>query len=115
MTTRIYVSRDSTALALGADTVACALEAEAKKRGVDAAVVRNGSRCMFWLEPLVEIETPAGRIGYGPIKPADVPALFGAKAAPFKIVIGSREITDIRTNYAEGAPGEVFGIPGSMG
>jgi S-adenosylmethionine hydrolase len=49
------------------------------------------------------------------VTPADVPALFGAKAAPFKIVIGSREITDIRTNYAEGAPGEVFGILGSMG
>ena len=49
------------------------------------------------------------------VTPADVPALFGAKATPFKIVVGSREITDIRTNYAEGAPGEVFGILGSMG
>jgi len=78
MTTRIYVSRDSTALAFGADAVARALEAEAKKRGVDATVVRNGSRGMFWLEPLVEIDTPTGRIGYGPIKPADVPALFDA-------------------------------------
>jgi formate dehydrogenase iron-sulfur subunit len=78
MTTRIYVSRDSTALAFGADAVARALEAEAKRRGVDATVVRNGSRGMFWLEPLVEIETPTGRIGYGPIKPADVPALFDA-------------------------------------
>jgi S-adenosylmethionine hydrolase len=46
---------------------------------------------------------------------ADVPALFAANPGAFKIVVGSREITDIRTAYAEGAPGEVFGILGSMG
>jgi S-adenosylmethionine hydrolase len=46
---------------------------------------------------------------------ADVPALFAAKPGAFKIVVGSREITDIRAAYAEGAPGEVFGILGSMG
>jgi len=45
----------------------------------------------------------------------DAPGLFGANPGPFKIVVGSKEITDIRTNYAEGAPGEVFGILGSMG
>jgi S-adenosyl-L-methionine hydrolase (adenosine-forming) len=49
------------------------------------------------------------------VTPADVPALFAAKASGFKIVIGSKEITDIRSAYAEGAPGEVFGILGSMG
>jgi len=49
------------------------------------------------------------------VTPADVPALFAAKATAFKITVGSREITDIRANYAEGAPGEVFGILGSMG
>ena len=48
------------------------------------------------------------------VTPADAPALF-AESATFKIVVGSREITDIRKNYAEGAPGEVFGILGSMG
>ena len=46
---------------------------------------------------------------------ADVPALFAAKSGPFKIVVGSREITDIRAAYGEGGPGEVFGILGSMG
>jgi len=46
---------------------------------------------------------------------ADVPALFSAKPGAFKIVVGSREITDIRKAFAEGAPGEVFGIVGSMG
>jgi S-adenosylmethionine hydrolase len=49
------------------------------------------------------------------VTPADVPALFAAKTGAFKIVVGTREITDIRTAYAEGTPGEVFGILGSMG
>ncbi len=49
------------------------------------------------------------------VTPADVPALFAAQPSAFKIVVGSREITDIRLNYAEGGPGEVFGILGSMG
>jgi len=49
------------------------------------------------------------------VTPADVPALFSAKAPAFQIVVGSREITAIHSSYAEGAPGEVFGILGSMG
>jgi hypothetical protein len=49
------------------------------------------------------------------ITPQDVPMLFGADAKGFKIVVGSREITEIHNTYAEGGPGEVFGILGSMG
>jgi S-adenosylmethionine hydrolase len=49
------------------------------------------------------------------VTPADVPALFAAKPSAFKIVVGSREITEIHSTYAEGSPGEVFGILGSMG
>jgi len=49
------------------------------------------------------------------ITPQDAPMLFGAEAKGFKIVVGSREITEIHNSYAEGAPGEVFGILGSMG
>ncbi|MFZ0760892.1 MAG: SAM-dependent chlorinase/fluorinase [Candidatus Sulfotelmatobacter sp.] len=49
------------------------------------------------------------------ITPQDAPVLFGAGATGFKIVVGSREITEIHSAYAEGAPGEVFGILGSMG
>jgi S-adenosyl-L-methionine hydrolase (adenosine-forming) len=45
----------------------------------------------------------------------DVPALFAAKTGPFKIIVGSREVSDIRAAYGEGGPGEVFGILGSMG
>jgi S-adenosyl-L-methionine hydrolase (adenosine-forming) len=48
------------------------------------------------------------------VTPADAPAVFSGKS-PFKIVVGSKEITDIRSTYAEGGPGEVFGILGSMG
>jgi S-adenosyl-L-methionine hydrolase (adenosine-forming) len=49
------------------------------------------------------------------ITPADAPMLFQAKPAAFKIVVGSREVTEIRQAYAEGEPGEVFAILGSMG
>lgn len=49
------------------------------------------------------------------LTPQDAPSLFGANPTSFKIIVGSKEITDIRSAYAEGAPGEVFGILGSMG
>ncbi len=49
------------------------------------------------------------------ITPQDAPMLFEAEPHPFKIVVGNREITQIRTAYASGTPGEVFGILGSMG
>ncbi|EYR79617.1 NADH-quinone oxidoreductase subunit NuoF [Shinella sp. 838] len=78
MTVRIYVPRDAAALALGADRVAQAFSREAEARKLDIAIVRNGSRGMHWLEPLVEVETAEGRIAYGPVKPADVPALLDA-------------------------------------
>jgi formate dehydrogenase iron-sulfur subunit len=74
----IYVPRDSTALALGADQVAAAITQQAAQRGLSINLVRNGSRGMFWLEPLVEVATAAGRIGYGPVEIDDVAALFDA-------------------------------------
>lgn len=49
------------------------------------------------------------------VTPQDAPKLFAEQPSAFKIVIGSREITDICKTYSEGAPGEVFGILGSMG
>jgi len=69
--TRVFVPRDAAALALGADAVAAALAPH-------ATVVRNGSRGMMWLEPMVEVETPAGRVAYGPVSPQDVPDLLAA-------------------------------------
>jgi formate dehydrogenase iron-sulfur subunit len=78
MTIRIFVPRDSTALALGADEVASAIAAEAARRHLDVEIVRNGTRGLLWLEPLVEVETPAGRVGFSPVDCADVAALFDA-------------------------------------
>jgi formate dehydrogenase iron-sulfur subunit len=78
MTTRIFVPRDSTALALGADEVATAIANEATRLQRDVQIVRNGSRGLLWLEPLVEVETAFGRVGYGEVTPEDVPALFDA-------------------------------------
>ena len=75
---KIYVPLDSVAVALGADAIADAILAEAARRGVAVDLVRNGSHGMVWLEPLVEVETEAGRIGVGPMTLGDVPALFGS-------------------------------------
>lgn len=73
---KVYVPRDTTACALGADEVAEAIVREAVARNLDIELVRNGSRGMFWLEPLVEVDTAAGRSGYGPVNPDTVAGLF---------------------------------------
>ncbi|GAB3626727.1 formate dehydrogenase [Pandoraea terrae] len=77
-TITIYVPRDSAALALGADEVADAIVREAAARGVSVDLVRNGTRGMLWLEPLVEVVTEQGRVAYGPVDEADVASLFDA-------------------------------------
>ena len=73
--TRIFIPQDVAALAVGAEKVAKAVAAQG---GDGVTIVRTGSRGLFWLEPLVEVETPAGRIAYGPVSPSDVPGLFAA-------------------------------------
>jgi formate dehydrogenase iron-sulfur subunit len=73
--TTIYVPRDSAARSVGADAVAARLVAVADAAGEQVRVVRNGSRGMLWLEPLVEVATPDGRVAYGPIEPDDVDSL----------------------------------------
>jgi formate dehydrogenase iron-sulfur subunit len=78
MTVKIYIPRDAAALSLGAEKVADAITREISARGLDARIVRNGSRGMFWLEPLVEVEVDGKRIGYGPVKARDVASLFDA-------------------------------------
>lgn len=74
--TMIYVPRDAASISVGADEVAKRIEEEAAKRGITIKVVRNGSRGAMWLEPLVEVSTANGRVGYGPVEPGDVDALF---------------------------------------
>ena len=78
---KIYLPLDSAAVALGADDVAKAILAHAAQAGIKVDLIRNGSRGMVWLEPLAEVETPQGRIGFGPMTLADVPALFADLSA----------------------------------
>ncbi|GHG80964.1 formate dehydrogenase beta subunit [Pseudodonghicola xiamenensis] len=76
---KIYIPLDSAAKALGADEVAEAIQAEARARGLEIELIRNGTRGMVWLEPLVEIEENGERLAYGPLAASDVPALFDGK------------------------------------
>lgn len=71
--TRVFIPLDSVAVALGADEIAAKLTAI---EGVE--VIRNGSRGLLWLEPLVEVETPKGRVAYGPVGEGDVESLLAA-------------------------------------
>ena len=78
MSTKIYVPRDAAASSVGADETAQAIVAEAKRRGIEIELVRNGSRGLLWLEPLVEVTTASGRVAYGPVQAKDVTSLFDA-------------------------------------
>jgi formate dehydrogenase iron-sulfur subunit len=90
MSTRIYVPRDAGALAVGAEDVAAAVAKEAQHLGVEIELIRTGSRGLYWLEPMVEVATPQGRIAYGPVTPQDVKGLYAAglvdgKAHPLRL------------------------------
>jgi formate dehydrogenase iron-sulfur subunit len=76
---KIYVPLDSAAVSLGADAVADAIVAEAAARKIDVQVIRNGSRGMVWLEPLVEIETDQGRVGFSNVDASQAGALLDGK------------------------------------
>jgi formate dehydrogenase iron-sulfur subunit len=75
---KIYVPRDAAALGVGADETAQAIVAEAERRGIAVELVRNGSRGLLWLEPLVEVEVAGSRLAYGPVQADDVAGLFEA-------------------------------------
>ncbi len=76
---KIYVPRDAAALSVGANHVASAIRTEAAARNIEIEIVRNGSRGLLWLEPLVEVETASGRVAYGPVGLGDIKALFAAE------------------------------------
>src|SRR6202789_247724 len=78
MKMRIFVPRDAAAISVGADEVALAFEQAAAKRDLPVTVIRNGSRGLMWLEPMVEVATVKGRVAYGPVSVADVPSLLEA-------------------------------------
>ena len=95
MTTTVYVPKDASALSLGADEVAHAIAAEAKRRGLAVQLVRNGSRGAFWLEPLVEVASARGRMAYGPVTrrrmSRDCSTRTSCTAAPTRCALGPTE------------------------
>ncbi|NOX52423.1 MAG: formate dehydrogenase [Gammaproteobacteria bacterium] len=81
MSLRLFVPQDTTSCASGADAIAQALQQEAATRGLDIELIRNGSRGIFWLEPLLEVEQKNRRLAFGPVLTKDVPGILDALAA----------------------------------
>jgi len=73
---KVYIPMDSAAVAVGANELIAPIQEMALAQNINVEIIRNGSRGLLWLEPLVEIETPQGRIGYGPVTLEDLPGLF---------------------------------------
>jgi formate dehydrogenase iron-sulfur subunit len=76
MTIKMFIPRESTALSLGAHDVARAVSDYSTRHNTELNLIRNGSRGMFWLEPMVEVETSKGRFAYGPVDVSDVPSIM---------------------------------------
>ena len=74
----LYLPCDSIALAVGADEVSVALITQAKALNLPLELQRTSSRGLYWLEPLLEVDSPQGRIGFGPLTAADVPSVLDA-------------------------------------
>ena len=81
MSLRVFVPRDAGAVAVGADEVALALGLAASKRGIEIEIVRTGSRGLYWLEPLIEVATPQGRVAFGPVTELDANSILDAMAS----------------------------------
>jgi formate dehydrogenase iron-sulfur subunit len=75
---RVFVPQDAAARSMGADATARAIGAEARRRQIEVQIVRNGSRGLLWLEPLVEVDVAGRRYAYGPVSPEEVTGLFEA-------------------------------------
>jgi formate dehydrogenase iron-sulfur subunit len=84
---RVRVSHDAASIAVGGLAVARAL------REVDAQVLRTGSRGLFWIEPLIEIETPSGWQAFGQVSAADVPSILESvrRGSPHALALGDIE------------------------
>lgn len=78
MSVRIRISEDSVAIALGADALAAALTQAAALHGESLEIIRVSSRGLYWLEPLIEVDTGQGSFGYGPLAVSDIESLFAA-------------------------------------
>ena len=93
MRMHVYVPRDAGAVAVGADYVAQALERAATVRGIGIEIIRTGSRGLYWLEPMVEVETPQGRAAFGPVRISDIMSLLDAaiSGGPHPLRLGLAE------------------------
>ena len=78
MSLRIYIPGDSAAVACGADDIAVAIQTLAEMKKAAVTIVRNGSRGLHWLEPMLEVETPQGRVAYGPVEEGDTASVLEA-------------------------------------
>ena len=78
MTAQVFIPKDTTAVALGADGLALKMAQNIESRSLDAEVQRNGSRGMFWLEPMVEVKTESSRIAFGPVNASDIESVLDA-------------------------------------
>ncbi len=91
---KLYIPRDAGALGLGSSDVEMAMIAALKKRNIDADFVHTGSRGLYWLEPMIEVATPQGRIAYGPVTVDDVEELVAAgmlDGKPHRLRLGKPE------------------------
>lgn len=76
MTIEIYIPRDTTSVAMGANDLVEPIRTLAANHGQAIRIIRNGSRGLFYLEPLVEVVTDKGRVAYGPVTCDDLASLF---------------------------------------
>ncbi len=75
---KLYVPQDMTARALGADQLAGQLRSLAEEKSLQVELIRNGSRGLFWLEPLLEVEQGGERVALGPVTEQDAPGIVEA-------------------------------------
>lgn len=76
---RIYVPADTAAVAAGANELIPSLHHLATEHGYQLDVVRTGTRGLLWLEPMIEVQTPQGRVAYGPVHTQHLKSLFAAQ------------------------------------
>ena len=75
----VYIPRDTTAISLGSDNVAQSIQQIADEKSLPLQIVRNGSRGLYWLEPMIEVQTERGRIAYGPVTEEEVEGFMAAE------------------------------------
>ncbi|MBX9659494.1 MAG: SLBB domain-containing protein [Nitrospiraceae bacterium] len=68
---RLYLSKDTSSCAAGAERLA-----EAWRSRFDVELVRTSSRGAFFLEPMVERDSPDGRLAWCQVAPADLPRIL---------------------------------------